>query len=299
MMSLAESPGPMLHTRLVKMSQGVSSRRVGRFFSQPIRSVWPIVMRQAGFQRTVDVPTFWGGTFTGVLPEGVTTYIWRFGFFDADVCLTLIRFLRPGSTFLDIGAHFGFFSLLGSYLVGPKGKCIAIEAIPSTFEILSNNIGRNALYPNVSLHQVAAFNRDTTLDFADFGVVASSLNSSFGPRGDKALISGKRKVKVRAKATDTILTEMQAPKVDVVKIDAESAEKFVIAGLSQRLRSDRPVVVMEAGDITAEGASPTSELIALMAQYDYRPFAWSPEGELLPFDEHASTRYANLVFSPS
>src|SRR5262245_56459678 len=35
--------------------------------------------------------------------------------------------LAPGETFVDVGAHWGYFSLLAAQRVGPTGRVIAIE----------------------------------------------------------------------------------------------------------------------------------------------------------------------------
>ena len=40
------------------------------------------------------------------------------------------RFLRPGMVVLDLGAHHGFYTLLASRKVGPKGRVIAFEPSP-------------------------------------------------------------------------------------------------------------------------------------------------------------------------
>ena len=62
--------------------------------------------------------TFWGGRHSGVLPEATSTLVYRWGFFDPPVARTLLTTLDQGMVFVDVGAHFGFFSLLASELVG-------------------------------------------------------------------------------------------------------------------------------------------------------------------------------------
>lgn len=167
-------------------SEGGRLRRVIR---SPYKMLSPVLMRRRGVTREISMPTFWNGTFLGLLPEAVSTLVWRTTYFDEAVCLTLLRTLKPGSVFVDIGAHFGFFSLLGSHLVGPNGRVISIEAMPSTFARLQKNIEHNSEHNNVTLYQGAAFDHATELEFHDFGVVASSLNSAFGSRGDNSLIT--------------------------------------------------------------------------------------------------------------
>lgn len=50
--------------------------------------------------------------------------------------------VKPGITFLDIGAYIGYFILLGSWLVGRGGQVHSFESTPCIFEVLRLNIGR-------------------------------------------------------------------------------------------------------------------------------------------------------------
>jgi len=47
--------------------------------------------------------------------------------------------IAPGDVCLDIGANIGYYSVLFSNLVGPKGKVIAIEPDPDNFQLLIKN----------------------------------------------------------------------------------------------------------------------------------------------------------------
>jgi FkbM family methyltransferase len=260
--------------------------------------ILPVMMRRFGLTKDVDVETFWGGRFSGVLPEAVSTVIWRTSCFDEQVSMALLRFLKPGGVFLDIGAHFGFFSLLASHLVGPSGRVISVEAMPSTFQKLKANIEKNCEHKNFTLVPGAAFNREVDLEFSDFGLVASSLNSAVGNRGTGnfgAVAVGK--IKVRAKRADQILADLGAPKVDFIKIDAESSEKFVLEGLSSTILRDKPVIVMEASDACEGNGASTEELISILSGYGYRAFTWNGKQELIPYTIDGVVGYENLVFT--
>lgn len=58
--------------------------------------------------------------------------------------------LKPGDTFIDVGAHFGIWSAFASKLVGPIGRVIACEPSPA-FKVLQSHIGDRA---NVRLRNV-------------------------------------------------------------------------------------------------------------------------------------------------
>lgn len=275
----------------------VGATRVARTIQSPYRMVWPLVMRRFGLSTNVSMQTFWGGRFSGVLPEAVSTLVWRFGYFDQYVSLTLLKFLKPGGVFLDIGAHFGFFSLLASHLVGPDGKVVSIEAMPSTFGFLKANIEANKSYDNVTLVEGAAFNQEDELEFSDFGLVASSLNSAFGVRAKNALTRHEpKKVRVKARKADAIVEDLGLRQIDLIKIDAESSEKYVLAGLKDTLIRDKPAVVVEVGDIGIEGGFPSSDIIDFLRPLGYSPFKWLDTNTLAPFEAQGPIEYANLVF---
>jgi len=59
------------------------------------------------------------------------TYLGRqlyyFGYYEPGICDFVRRRLRPGETFLDIGANYGLYSIISSYVVGCEGRVIAFE----------------------------------------------------------------------------------------------------------------------------------------------------------------------------
>lgn len=267
---------------------------------QPIGVLRPMVMRKLGQRKTVDIPLVWGGVFSGLLPEAVSSVLWRFGFFETYVSLTLLKFLKPGSTFVDVGAHFGYFSLFASKIVGENGQVLSVEAMPSTYEFLSENIRKNAAHPNVNLHQGAAFDKETELEFHDFGLVASSLNSAFGSRGSQSLHDGKdNKVSVKARTLDAIASDKKITKIDLVKIDAESSETFVLKGMAEIIKRDRPIIVTEVGDIGIENGTPSADQIRILKEFNYTPYKWHDVNTLKPFVPEGPIAYANLIFIPN
>ena len=56
-----------------------------------------------------------------------------------------MRHVKPGDTFVDIGANIGWFTLLASRLVGNSGHVIAFEPDPENYAILARNIERNSM----------------------------------------------------------------------------------------------------------------------------------------------------------
>ena len=74
--------------------------------------------------------------------------------FDPHILSLLREFIAPGSVFVDVGANIGWFTVIGSRLVGPAGQVIAIKPDPRNYEILKPNVALNGC-GNVTLHPVA------------------------------------------------------------------------------------------------------------------------------------------------
>src|ERR1700721_67279 len=93
---------------------------------------------------TALVETRWGGmllldTRDSVLGPALMLY----GLWETDVTNWFQDILRPGHVFADVGANIGYYTLLGSQLVGDNGHVFAIEAHPRMAELLSRHVSVN------------------------------------------------------------------------------------------------------------------------------------------------------------
>ena len=289
----------LLKSQLIDASRISDGSRWSRLARHPIRTLLPYAMRKLSIQRAVDLDTVWGGRFSGILPEAVTSEIWRSGSFELHVGLALLEYLKPGSCYIDVGAHFGYFSLFASKLVGPTGRVLSVEAMPSTFQYLTENVRKNAAYQNVTIFQGAAYSESAELVFRDFGVVASSLNSAFTARDNFQIIrSAGVEVIVQAHPVDSLIEKFDCDKIDLIKIDAESSEKFVLQGLKNTLAKFRPTIVMEVGDANLTGNS-VGEILSQMSSAGYTAYSRDQNNRLNKFRQAGHVAYANLVFLPS
>ena len=103
----------------------------------------PAVQTRHGFAMNLD------------LAEFVDRTIFCTGEWEPRETALISELLKPGDTFVDVGANIGYFTLLASRLVGATGKVIGIEANPRTFKLLEANVALNHC-ANVDLRHVAA-----------------------------------------------------------------------------------------------------------------------------------------------
>jgi FkbM family methyltransferase len=143
--------------------------------------------------------------------------------------------LPPGGTFVDVGANWGYFSLVAAHAVGPAGRVVALEPDPRMHAELAANLARNGIR-NVNALAVAASDRAGEATLAGYAEAdrnrgVSSLVAA--PAGDAPSFA------VRTAPLDDLLDEQGIDAVDLVKVDVEGAEELVVRGMARGLADGR------------------------------------------------------------
>lgn len=266
----------------------------GRILKAPIRTIAPPLFRRCRLQWRVERRTFFGRAMQLVLPDMVSASIWRHGFFEEDVCFYLLSVLTRGDTFIDIGGHFGFFSMLARELVGETGTVVAFEPMPRTRRVFAENM-KMAAPANCSIVPAAAGAAHGRLRFKDFGLAGSAFATSAEARSGTVRLIGEVDVEVRP--VDSVIDELGLKSCQLIKIDAENAEYDVVQGALRCIRHFRPALILEAGD-SGEAASSTRRVVDLVLQEGYLPFEFH-DWSLRPHRVRASYGYQNLLLVPA
>lgn len=141
--------------------------------------------------------------------------------------------LSENSTFLDIGAHYGAYSLFAAK--NCNSKVISIEPVKENFELLSTNIKANKLNKSIETHNVAASDKNGT---AEFNIPWASDSAGFY---EHPLAETIKKQKVTVKKIDDIVKKRR---VDLLKIDTEGHELKVLDGLKDTLADNPQLVIL-------------------------------------------------------
>lgn len=142
--------------------------------------------------------------------------------------------LRPGDVVYDIGANIGLISLI--LALRPEGRACrfhAFEPEPRNFEQLNANVDLNDLAGRVSPHQLALGDREGEVELFVRGTAGEGRHSIAARRGSTDSIM----VPVMP-ASQFATSENAFP--DVIKIDVEGAEGYVLAGLDELVRTNAP-----------------------------------------------------------
>jgi FkbM family methyltransferase len=241
--------------------------------------------------------TFWGDSMHVVLPERLSQAIYCYNFIEEGLTSIFLSQVKPGMTVFDIGAHFGYFTLLANWLVGEAGSVHAFEPTPSTFEVLSRNIqGRS----RVRVNNVALYSRADVLTFQDYGPVLSQFNSLTRAKLAEDVRRDLRATthRVTALPLDQYVADSGA-RPDFVKVDAENAELEILHGAERTIREVRPMITVEVGDVEGDGEAVSSAPVQWLLERGYAAFEYSKQASALrPHQPQSRYAYDNLLLVP-
>jgi FkbM family methyltransferase len=276
-----------LLSELDKVESIAKASRIGRLLTRPFRYVFAILYREWVYKKNkqakeVVCQTFFGQEMHILLPSSTDIYLTGGKSHESEIRLArlLIQVLKEGDVFVDAGAHYGYFSLLAAGLVGSRGKVLAFEAAPATFEILQKN---SAALGNITAHHLALSDRESELVFYEFPNQYAEYNALDIAQFEKEGWIGEnppREYRVQAVSLAGFLAKENL-RPTLIKIDVEGAEYQVIQGMQTFLMSANPIIVMEylSGARSSEVYARSE---ALLVSLGYLPFAIEADGTLLP-----------------
>lgn len=189
----------------------------------------------------------------------------------------LLDFLRPGDTFVDVGANVGVYSLLACSV--PGVGVAAFEPSSATFEKALENIRLNALEDRVNLVRKA-------VGSAEKDALVTTGRASMNSLVESG--SGTETEAVEVTTLDAALRGREA--VTLVKIDVEGWEAEVLEGAADLLRTQKPALLVEVNDV--EG------LEEIRQRYGYRCVRYLPADRRLVAANLAGSKGFNAILVP-
>jgi FkbM family methyltransferase len=181
----------------------------------------------------------------------------------------ILGILRPGMTFIDVGANVGLFSIAVSKKIEPD-RVFAFEPSGWTCQRLIQNARLNNLenlhvtraalgdYKGEALLQVNASGKD-------------GLNTIGRPSHSDSEINSTESVPITT--LDLFLRENGRAHVDVMKVDVEGAELLVFRGAEELLaKSDAPLILYESSMLTEGFGYHPVETMWLLERHGYSFF---------------------------
>jgi len=182
------------------------------------------------------------GMFLNARDVGFASHLMLDGFWEIWIAKFLVSCIQPGDVVLDVGANYGYYSLIFSDCVGPGGKCISFEPNPDVARELRRSLAINGFSSRSLVHELALSDESGQARFfvprdepKNGRILAASRNVGDPEKGTS--------FEVRLDRGDGIL-EAES-RVDLIKIDAEGAEAAIVRGLSGTIERHRPKMLIE------------------------------------------------------
>lgn len=195
--------------------------------------------------------------------EHIGISINQYGCYDKFCLDLLFDFLRPlrselqAGVILDIGANIGNHAV---YFSSHAAHVYSFEPNPRTFDLLSFNA---KMAGNVTPFNVGLGEREETLELNENPENMGASSIRYGAGADRP------KVPIAVKRLDDIALDL--PSINLVKIDVEGFEPYVLRGGQRTLEKHQPVVLLEQH--APEFVNGTTDSIELLKEMGYR-FCW-------------------------
>lgn len=137
----------------------------------------------------------------------------------------------PKMTFVNIGAHIGYYALLAAKLMKNQGRIFAFEPDPLNFNLLLKNIKLNR-FTNISVFQKAISNKR--------GRAKLFLNQKDLGKHSLSFVNAESDnfVEVETATLDDFFKEK---KIDLILVDAEGAEGIILEGGKETIKKNRKI----------------------------------------------------------
>jgi FkbM family methyltransferase len=168
---------------------------------------------------------------------GIAVHLAMDGFWEAWVTLAVARHIRPGWRCVDVGANWGYYTVLLASLVGEAGRVWACEPNPALLPCLRHTLSLNGFGRTVELVEAAVVDRPGRLSLR---LPPSDLLHT----GGASVVFGHPGGGTFSVAGLPLDDVCRGERVDFIKVDAEGAERQVWDGMSTLRRANPGLTVL-------------------------------------------------------
>jgi len=197
--------------------------------------------------------------------------------------------LKSGDIVVEVGANFGFFTILAATLVGKAGKVTTFEANPDLVALLDATVEINGFTDLVDVRAMAVTDSTGEVEFAIYNNFLGDghIVSLCGIRHEDQKL-----VRVPAGTLDQQLHGVAD--VRLLRLDAEGAEPSILRGSRALIaRSPRLVILTEWGLVPGGDTSELQELVT--EGFTFHAVQHSGVLRQISLDELARTSLCDIV----
>lgn len=269
--------------QLNKIDRLAKSIKLERLINSPLRYTKGMIWKEIVYPVTHKTSlqnsnTFFGTNMKVLLPAGMDIYLLGAKSHDSEIRLAkwLVLNLTKNQTFIDVGAHFGYFTLLAAHLIGDGGKVAALEPSPNNFELLKMN---TKAIKNIQIHPLAASQQKEIITFYEFPPAYSeynTLNAMQFENEDWFKQQQPKPIEVQATTLDSFF-QTTGLHPNVIKMDIEGAEIKALKGMRHHLTFAQPNIIIE---FSLLNQADHQEAVKYLQEFGYSIFCIQKDGKL-------------------
>jgi FkbM family methyltransferase len=176
----------------------------------------------------------------------------------------------------DIGANIGIYTLAASKIVGSAGRVHSFEPACWPFNQLEKNVRLNNA-TNIVLNNIGASNRSGV---AAFNICEDDAYNSIGAGPMETIVAREN---ITITTLDDYSDRYGVTSVDVIKVDVEGADYWVLLGAERIIKKFSPVIFFEYNRMVRGFPFTLLDLENYLTDLDYK-LHYIHRGKLIEFD---------------
>jgi len=170
--------------------------------------------------------------FLDIAENGIEKYLFLYGCWEPECTRIFKEMLPKGAKVLELGANIGYYALLAAR---SAERVYAIEPEPQNAALLRKNVTLNLWDDRIEVYELAASDSigKASLYVSENRTMAKLAELSDSPEGSYIDIE-----------TTTIDEFLKDEEVDVIRMDVEGAEWFIIKGMRNILEGIKPLILI-------------------------------------------------------
>ncbi|MCA2185591.1 FkbM family methyltransferase [Nonomuraea cavernae] len=169
------------------------------------------------------------------------------------------RLASVSHSIFDVGANIGVYACTGAARVAAGGRLVAFEPVPENLAYLRRNVERNELTGRVSVEPMAVGDSPGELTVHLSGEQSGKHSAAAANVGTPV-----ETITVPMTSIDAYLADRGLTPPDLVKIDVEGYEGFVLRGATQALAASPTLLFELHPELQANCGCDASELLDLV-----------------------------------
>ena len=219
------------------------------------------------------------------------------GYYEKSISSITSKLIHKGDIAVDIGANFGWYTMLLADSVGDDGKVHSFEPNPTMYDVLARNIELNNFQRRVISKLVGVGEKRDTLPFA----AVEGENGLGRVVSNDEVKSARVEVKtIKVEALNELLSH-EIGKIAFIKMDVEGYEPFVVLGGKKIFECTSPPILqveINSEALLTRGHQVARDFIEYLNQMNAKIYE-GQTGKLVRIDRLMLGKNADLFIFPN